>query len=80
MIVGSPSYNSTRGRAIVFEYSDSDSEWKRFPSLLGDSDTRKFGHSVSLSIEQSTVAVTCDNTDEGEKTGSGTQMWRIAKA
>ena len=78
MIVGSPSYNSTRGRAIVFEYSDSDSEWKRFPSLLGNSDTLKFGHSVSLSIEQSTVAVTYDHTDEGENTGSGTRMWRIA--
>ena len=77
MIVGSPSYNSTRGRAIVFEYSDSDSEWKRFPSLLGNSDTHKFGHSVSLSIEQSTVAVTYDHTDEGENTGSGTRMWRI---
>ena len=77
MIVGSPSYNSTRGRAVIFEYSDSDSEWKRFPFLLGDSGTQKFGHSVSLSIEQSTVAVTCDKMDEGKKTGSGTRMWRI---
>jgi len=79
MIVGSPSYNSTRGRATVFEYSDSESEWKRFPSLVDDSDTEQFGHSVSLSIEQSTVAATYDNRGEIESTDNGTRMWRIVK-
>ena len=82
LIVGSPFYNSGRGRAVVFEYSELDSEWKRLPFLEGSSESERFGHSVSLSIEQSTVAVTYDagSRSEDESRGTGAQMWRIAKA
>lgn len=82
LIVGSPSYNSGRGRAVVFEYSKTDGEWKRLPFLEGLSGSERFGHSVSLSIEQSTVAVTYEagSRTEDEPRGTGTHMWRIAKA
>ena len=82
LIVGSPFHNSDRGRAVVFEYSEMDSEWKRLPFMDGLSESERFGHSVSLSIEQSTVAVTYDagSRTEDEPRGTGTHMWRIAKA
>lgn len=82
VIVGSPLYNSRRGRAVVLEYSEVHGEWQRLPFLEGGSETERFGHSVSLSIEQSTIAVTYNDGGSGEnKTiGTGTRMWRIAKA